>query len=127
MAFTPVFVVELDDVLKVELATWSEVERDGFVILAYGLGASPSTGTLRHIGGTADWLAHGNFHLSYVADPDRKVIRVTAGAPCSHGIEHGEPQPYVCHRHPASPHYQGAGEYSPAPEIEVNRRRYGLD
>lgn len=124
MTFVPVFLVELDDALRREIQDWPERARDEFVVLAYGLGAADSTEVLRHIGGTADWVAHGNFHLTYVVDHPRKVIRVTAGTPCTHGIEPGARYSYACHQHPASPHYQGTGAYVPVPEVAEHRRRY---
>lgn len=100
-AFVPAFTVELASDLRSEMEGWAQSDRDDFIVMAYGLGASEVTRNLRHVGGTASWIAQGPFHFSCAADQPFRTITVTAGAPCLH-------TPGQCHSHPASPHYRSA-------------------
>lgn len=122
--FIPVFTVELEPRLRQEIQGWPRGIHDEFVMLAYALGSADKTENLRRIGGTSDWLNHGNFHMTYVADVVRKVIRVTDGAHCMHESMPGVKPPYSCHQHPSSPHYRGDRPNSPAPEVAAHRHLY---
>jgi len=54
---------------------------------------------MRHAGGSYTWIAIGYFHTTCIFDYDTKVVTVTDGVPCNHGMNE-------CHSHPNSPHYR---------------------
>lgn len=80
----PVYAVRLAEHLTIGVTYWTKMQRDGFVKEAQALGTSTATRSLRYAGGHATWVIVGDYHMTYTADFEAKVIMVTAAQPCTH-------------------------------------------
>ena len=82
--YVPEYTVEVADHLKRAVFTWTKMQRSGFFKELDALGSSGATRSLRHAGGKAVWIVVGDYHMTYTADPDAKVIALLAARPCGH-------------------------------------------
>ncbi len=84
MNAVPEYSVVLANHIIAGILSWTSMQREGFLTEVEKLGTDARTRNIRHAGGRATWVAVGDYHMTYTADPDSRTITVVAAIPCLH-------------------------------------------
>lgn len=84
MNAVPEYSVVLANHIITGMLSWTPMQREGLLTEAEKLGTDARTRHIREAGGQATWVAVGDYHMTYKADPESRVVTVVAALPCLH-------------------------------------------